>query len=584
VHGRALLLAGVLLATRSGSLGAVVPIGPEFEANTFTSTTQSEPSVAIAGDGKFVVVWHSFNQDAANGFGIFGQLFDAAGNRTGVEFRAHVAYGGNQFNPEAAMDADGDFVVVWHSQSPYNLGSTYGVFARRFASNGTPAAAEFRVNTYTTGEQYRPSVAMESNGDFVIVWGSEQDTIDAFSVMGIFAQRYSSDGTAIAVEFEVNTYRTQDQSRASVASDADGDFVVTWRSHGQDGSGKGVFAQRFASDGTASGAEFKVNTTTGSDQQYSSVALDSDGDFLVVWQSFQDGSSTGIFGQRFGSNGARVGGEFQVNGYTSNDQTFADAAADVDGQFVVTWQSRLGQDGYGGGVFGRRVSSTTGLVGAEFQVNTYTPDYQMAPAVAMQAGGNFVVVWQSRNQDGLNGNYSIFGQRFAETGPPSPTPSATASATATPTRTATATRTSTPTRTPSVTPTGTPPTPTPTLTPGGMEGDIDGDGQGDPLTDGLLIVRFIFGFTGNALIIGAVDTGNCDRCDSATIANYLSSLGFQLDIDADGEIEPLTDGILVLRYLFEFRGATLTLGAVDLDQCNRCTAGEIEPAIASLLD
>ncbi len=56
------------------------------------------------------------------------------------------------------------------------------------------------------------------------------------------------------------------------------------------------------------------------------------------------------------------------------------------------------------------------------------------------------------------------------------------------------------------------------------------------------------------------------------------------DIDGDGEQLPLTDGSLLLRYLFGFTGATLTTGAVDMTDCTRCTAPAIEAYIESLLE
>jgi hypothetical protein len=572
-------LAAALLAALSSPVGAVVRIGAEFQVNTFTPTTQTDPAVALADDGKFVVVWSSFYQILANNFDIWGQRFDAAGGRVGGEFLIESFTPSQSAHPEVAADADGDFVVSWEGSTQ----SGTGIIAQRFASDGSRQGSEFLVNTYVTGAKLEISVASETNGDFVIVWASYQDNLGLFSGLGIFGQRFTSSGDRVGGEFQANTFRTQEQRNPWVAADDNGDFVITWHSYLQDGSARGVFAKRFSSLGEPIAAEFRVNSVTSSVQEYPSVALDADGDFLVVWQSFQDGSSFGIFGQRYASTGERVGGEFQINAYTFQDQMRAVVAAGSDGDFMVVWQGRFSQDGNGGGSFGRRVSFSTGPVGIEFQINTYTTNYQIRPFVSMRPGGDFVVVWHSKNQDGAY-NYSIFGQRFAETGPPTPSPTATPTVTPTATSTATPTRTVTPTRTPSVTPSGTPPTPTPTFTPGGMEGDIDGDGQGEALTDGLLIVRFIFGFTGDSLIMGAYDPMECDRCDSTAIANYLASLGLQLDIDANGMVQPLTDGLLVLRYLFGFRGSILTSGAVDLDACNRCIPEEIEPFISSLLD
>ena len=79
----------------------------------------------------------------------------------------------------------------------------------------------------------------------------------------------------------------------------------------------------------------------------------------------------------------------------------------------------------------------------------------------------------------------------------------------------------------------------------------------EPLTDGLLVLRARFGFSGSSLTLGAVGE-NCMRCDSATILSYLIGLGLTLDIDDDGTLQPLTDGLLILRFLFGFGGTTLT--------------------------
>src|SRR5688572_27029592 len=86
-------------------------------------------------------------------------------------------------------------------------------------------------------------------------------------------------------ESRANTTTEGDQSMAAVASDDDGDFVVAWASRGQDGSGLGVYAQRYAATGTPLGGEFLVNTTTAGDQYAPSVAMDADGDFVIAWGS-----------------------------------------------------------------------------------------------------------------------------------------------------------------------------------------------------------------------------------------------------------------------------------------------------------
>ena len=103
---------------------------------------------------------------------------------------------------------------------------------------------------------------------------------------------------------------------------AGGGFVVTWTSDGQDGSGYGIYGQRYAADGTALGSEFRVNTYTTNAQVYSSVAALAGGGFVVTWTSDgQDGSGYGIYGQRYAADGTPVGSEFRVNQITAGDQS-----------------------------------------------------------------------------------------------------------------------------------------------------------------------------------------------------------------------------------------------------------------------
>jgi hypothetical protein len=495
--------------------------GPEFQVNIYTTATQRNASVAADADGDFVVAWES-PQDSS-GFGIFARRFSSAGTPLATEFQVNVFTNLGQYAPSVATELNGDFIIVWRSRQD---DSDYGVFARRFSSNGDPLAQEFQANTYTPFGQRFPTVAMDADGDFVIAWQTfpNQDG----SGYGIFAQRFSSAGAFLGAEFQVNTYTPGYQRYQSVAADADGDFVVAWQSAGQDGASYGVFAQFFSSGGAPLTGEFKVNTVTSNNQRDVSVAAADDA-FVIAWESTdQDGAGLGVFARRFSSAGSPLATEFQVNTYTIVDQFFASAAAEADGDFVVAWTSGANQDGSANGIFARRFSSAGSPQATEFRVNTYTPGYQRSPAVAASDDGDFVVAWWSGTQDGSY--YGIFGQRFAAS----------------------------------------------------LALDIDGNGVTEPLTDGLLVLRYFFDFTGTSLTTAAVG-GGCTRCNAAAIEPHLAALGLDLDIDGNSALEPLSDGLLALRWLFGFTGPTLTTGAVGMN-CTRCNAAAIEPYLATLTD
>ena len=86
--------------------------------------------------------------------------------------------------------------------------------------------------------------------------------------------------------------------------------------------------------------------------------------------------------------------------------------------------------------------------------------------------------------------------------------------------------------------------------------DIDGNGQADALTDGILAVRYLFGFRGAELTAGALGQG-ATRQDPAAIADYLGNTSPAMDIDGNGQADTLTDGILLTRALFGFQGQAL---------------------------
>src|SRR5688572_6119774 len=135
-------------------------------------------------------------------------------------------------------------------------------------------------------------------------------------------------------EFRVNTYTTEEQYRATVAIDAEGNFLVAWTSFGQDGSGNAVQAQRYSASGVAEGEEFRVSTRTLDYQSFPAAAMDHDGDSLIAWHSMgQDGSGYGVYAQRYNSAGSPEGVEFRVNSYTTYGQAQAAVAMDADGDF-----------------------------------------------------------------------------------------------------------------------------------------------------------------------------------------------------------------------------------------------------------
>ena len=284
----------------------------------------------------------------------------------------------------------------------------------------TPVANdEFQVNTYTSSWQDDSSAAALSGGGFVVIWRSYGQDGDG---SGIYGQLYGADGDPVGEEFLVNTYTTDYQGTPCVASLADGGFVVTWISDGQDGSRYGICGQRYGADGSAVGDEFQVNTVTYHDQETPSVTGLANGGFVVTWASFdpENGDYGGeycIKGQRYGADGSPVGDEFQISSYEETDQDAPAVASLSGGGFVVIWISDIvGTSNCK--ICGQIYDSAGEKVGDEFRVDTDSTDYSNTrPSVTELSGGGFVVVWDVQVYDGDNyQSHDIYGQRYAADG------------------------------------------------------------------------------------------------------------------------------------------------------------------------
>jgi len=427
---------GILALSMPHAVMAQVPVGAEFQINTYTVDDQAESSVVGLGDGGFVVAWMSGSVVSPSGqdgsySGVFGQRYNVVGAPIGSEFRINNYTSSSQAYPSLSGLTNGGFIVTWLSSG--QDGDAAGVFGQHFAQNGATVAEEFQVNTYTANSQSNPKVSGLNDGGFVAVWNSEDQV--QFGMFEVFGQRYDANGAVYGAEFQVNNYTNFEQANPSVASLNDGGYVVVWQSAGQDeqfSNTFGIYGQRYDANNALVAGEFQVNTYNISNQQNPSIAGLANGGYVVVWQSSdQDGSGWGIYGQRYDLLGNTSGGEFQVNTNTNWNQQNPVIAALSDGGFVVIWTSRLSvTNEYG--IFGQRYSASGEPVGGEFLASsTLMPDLFPHPSVGALMDGGFVVTW---NRPGDGDGAGVFGQRFsAELPTPTPTPTPTPSSTPTPT-------------------------------------------------------------------------------------------------------------------------------------------------------
>jgi hypothetical protein len=318
----------------------------------------------------------------------YGQKYDNQFNTVNNEFKVNSI----SINPSIAFSSSGDFVLSWASNN--SNGSFQDIYSQRYNSNGIPQGSEFKVNTYTTGSQNRPYTALDSNGNFVVTWQSYGQDGYGF---GIYAQRYNSNGVPQGSEFRVNSYTRKNQIYQNIAMDSNGNFVITWQSYGQDYNFNGIYAQRYNSNGVPQGSEFRVNSFITGEQMNPSIAMDSTGNFVVAWSGHNviDGYLDVIYAQKYNNQGIKIGNEFQIDNLLSTTiyNMTPSIGMDSSGDFIITWY-RENHYGESEGIFARRFNSNLTPKENEFKVNYLTNYYQGEPIVNVDSSGNFIIKWR----------------------------------------------------------------------------------------------------------------------------------------------------------------------------------------------
>ena len=203
-----LLLATFTAANPRGAAAQLAPIGSEFRVNTITVGEQRAPDVGIAADGSFVVAWDS----AEPRFTVRAQRFTRNGLRLGAEILVDPETAVNAVVPRLAVEADGDFLVLWQ---------THGIdsFGRFFDRAGVPRGDVFQVseNSYWSNE-----VAMSPQGSFVVAWQGYYGSIAL--------RRFDHEGVPAGEELEVRPASSTGRHGFSVdvAMDGRGGHVLVW--------------------------------------------------------------------------------------------------------------------------------------------------------------------------------------------------------------------------------------------------------------------------------------------------------------------------------------------------------------------
>jgi hypothetical protein len=378
----------VFLLASSATLGQINP-GIEIQV-AGTATFQASPAVASDAAGNvYVAVWQ---KQVAGGWEVFARRYTLSGGALvpGAEFQVNTVTAGCQVLPAVATDFNGNFVVVW--QSDQDPGGGAGVYARRYTSAGAALdAAEFRVNTTAAGNQARPAVAVAPDGRFLVAWQSDQQT--GGQGWDVVAQAYNASGTLAGSEVLVNsaTAGSQTLPRAAYLSAPTEGFAVAWESVGA------IFVRRVLMSGAALDAsDRQVNTTAAGFHRSPAVASDPSGNYTIVWEGWDaDGVTSRILGRRF-QGVSTSGADVTIDATAGATQQRNPAvASDTLGNWLVSWDS-VGEDASGAALVAQQLDNRQTLTGAKAVLNnTITAGDQTLPGLALAQGSRLLVAWQS---------------------------------------------------------------------------------------------------------------------------------------------------------------------------------------------
>ncbi len=383
-----------------------VPAGAsaqEIQINTDTSGDQLTPVVAANATGSFVVAWQTARAPgAAVPTVIRARRYAPGGTAIGNDFELNSTTTGFQGAPAVAIAPDGSFVAAWGVWTSFFEPDSFNVRARRFGANGSPLGADFAVNTVTLGRQIEPAVALLTNGGFVITWqGPGPGSVDP-NDDDIQARLFNAAGNPLGAEFRVNSAPAGTQTETSVAALANGGFLVSWSgpSAGTDQSFGSVQGRRFDAAGVAAGPDFQLNTFTNRRQAKSAVAGAADGTTIAVWQGDEsagnDDRLTSVHAQRYGSNGSATGGELQVNTSIDGAQDQPAVTIGPGGDILIAWHSLANSVTNDHQMRGRILTPDGQPSGNDFALSAGAALLREHVGVAGLPGGDFVAVWSGK--------------------------------------------------------------------------------------------------------------------------------------------------------------------------------------------
>jgi len=327
-----------------------------------------------------------------------------------------------QSPPHAACSSSGACILTWRTAQAFDEGNNNWVFARTLSPQGdTLAERQIRFND-GPGIIYPIGLA----DGFALFWDKTFPGSGRSPVFQLFDEALVSRGEIVKLPF----IQTQTYGATFAAGATPQGYVVLSPFDDEEddpscsGCYLGVFAYFVDFLGQPVGEPRRANEDTSGYERpgglSGGLAVDGAGNVLIAfWRAAQSYlEERDVYVRRFSPEGQPLGPEIRVNSHLPGSQWNPQVAAAPGGEFLVVWQS-ADQDGESDGIYGQFFSAAGVPAGPELRINQITLSAQRFPTVAADPHGNFVVTWQSfdpRFENGIFYDWEIKARLFRPDG------------------------------------------------------------------------------------------------------------------------------------------------------------------------
>jgi hypothetical protein len=315
-------------------------------------------------------------------------------------------------DPSVAASPTGDRVVAWAAEE----GGTSSLFAQQYGVTGASQGDSFEIGDAAGGDQRSPAVTYTPTLRFAAAWISTSCTSGSECDATCRGQWYDESSQADGEELVFDDGSSGAPTAVDVARRSDnGEHVAAWvRSSSVKAGSSSVYMRYFNDDGTMAGEAIRVDTRSDASAGAVAVAGDGAGGAVVVWVGETQEDECTVMVRRFDSAGTPYGDPLQVSSGSGTHDMAPDVAWDATGGFVVVWEGEQ-PDRSGRGIFGRRFDDAGAPSGERFQADTAVDLSSGAPVIAINDNGDAWIVWEREDQSGQVG---IVGRFLPHSGSP----------------------------------------------------------------------------------------------------------------------------------------------------------------------